>query len=164
MRLTLDLFAEPILDEKPIAFYEKLEAQLETANRSITQKLGFDPFVEGEKLREAAERSRALREDLVFPAHDGALQLHPEVMAIPPALDHHMYAFIAQAKYHGHTDPALGIFWVDSAGRSRYDEREGARFANELLCGVRSDRPVMTPERWALAIAKVREIGGKPCS
>ena len=89
--------------------------------------------------------------------HDGALQQHPEVMAIPPALDHHLYAFIAQAKCHGRTDPALSNFWVDGAGRSRYDEREVARFANELLCGVRSDRPSMTPERWSVAIQKARE-------
>ena len=130
--------------------------------RQLTEQFGNERDAEMRaEMRAFTERSRSLREDLVFPAHDGALQLHPEVMQLPPALDHHLYAFIAQAKCHGHTDPALSNFWVDGAGRSRYDEREVARFANELLCGVRSDRPSMTPERWALAIAKAREWGGK---
>lgn len=136
MNLTLDLFSE----QEVLLDRQQLEA-------------------EALVLRAATERSRALREDLVFPAHDGALQLHPEILAIPPALNHHMYAFIAQAKCYGHTDPALSNSWVDGAGRSRYDEREVARFANEVICGIRSDRPTMTPARWGEATAKVRERG-----
>lgn len=83
--------------------------------------------------------------------------LHADVLAVPPALNHCLYAFVAQARWHGFTDPALGYVYIDKAGRGIVDEVEVARFANELLRGVRSDRPAMTPERWAEAIAKVRE-------
>lgn len=69
----------------------------------------------------------------------------------------HLLAFVAQARHHGHTDPALEPIRVDSAGRRLFNETEIVRFANELLRGVRSDRPAMTPERWAQAIAKARE-------
>lgn len=63
--------------------------------------------------------------------------------------DNHALAFRAAAKHYGHTDPAL----------ASDDPAELARFANELLRGVRSDRPAMTPERWGEARAKVLEIG-----
>lgn len=114
----------------------------------------------------------------------GAIQLCPEIIQTAPALaklqaawcrlgvphpvacaahlcrssslNHHLYAFTAQARHHGHTDPALTVLGTDPGGRNLFDEREVARFANELLCGVRSDRPTMTPERWAAAIAKAR--------
>ena len=84
--------------------------------------------------------------------------LHADVLAAPPALNHCLYAFVAQARWHGFTDPALGYVYIDKAGRGIVDEVEVVRFANELLRGVRSDRPAMTPERWAEAIAKAREV------
>jgi hypothetical protein len=46
---------------------------------------------------------------------------------------------------------------VDIAGLKYFDELEVCRFANELLRGVRSDRPALTPERWREAIQKARE-------
>ncbi len=73
----------------------------------------------------------------------------------------HSYAFVAQARKHGQADPALTPLKVSPAGRREFDLAELARYANELLRGVRSDRPAMTPERWAQATARVREIGGK---
>lgn len=82
--------------------------------------------------------------------------LHADVLAVPPALNHCLYAFVAQARWHGHTDPSLDRVYIDKAGRSIVDEVEVTRFANELLRGVRSDRPTMTPERWADAIATAR--------
>ena len=157
MSLTLDLFAEPILEEKPIAFYEKLNAQLEAANKSIAQKLGFDPLVEGEKLREATERSRALREDLVFPSESVDKGADSFALGRLEDLNHHAYAFVAQARKHGSTDPSLTPVRVSAAGRREFDLDELARYANELLRGVRSVKPTMTLERWGEAIAKVRE-------
>lgn len=74
-------------------------------------------------------------------------------------LNPHAYAFVATARHYGHTDRALAPVRVSAAGRQEFDEAELARFANELLRGVRSDRPAMTPERWAEASAKAREIG-----
>ena len=73
------------------------------------------------------------------------------------SINPHLLAFVAQARHYGHTDPALTPISVDSAGRRLFDEVEVTRFANELLRGVRSARPAMTPERWAEAIAKARE-------
>ncbi len=72
-----------------------------------------------------------------------------------------MLAFIAQAKHHGQTDPCLKPIGTDPGGRSLFDEAEVARYANELLRGVRSVKPTMTKERWGEAIAKVREMGGR---
>lgn len=72
-----------------------------------------------------------------------------------------MLAFIAQAKHHGQTDPCLKPLGTDPGGRNLFDEAEVARFANEVLRGVRSVKPTMTPERWGEAIARVRELGGK---
>ncbi len=161
MSLTLDLFAEPLLDEKPIAFYEKLNAQMEAANKSITEKLGFDPFAEGEKLREATERSRALREDLVFPPESVPRGADAFALAHLEDLNHHAYAFVAQARHAGLTDPSLTPMQVSAAGRREFDLDELARFANEVLRGVRSVKPTMTKERWGEAIARVREMGGK---
>jgi hypothetical protein len=135
MNLTLDLFSESeVLQDRAVSEAEAL------------------------RIREATERSRALREDLVFPAETP----EPESTTKRVGVNHNMHAFIAQARHHGQTDPALTDFTVDGAGRRHYDEREVARFANELLCGVRSDRPTMTPERWTLAIMKARELGRKP--
>ncbi len=99
-------------------------------------------------------------------AHFAALALAVAGFACPApkrgySINPGMLAFIAQAKHHGHTDPCLKPIGTDPGGRNLFDELEVARFANELLCGVRSDRPAMTPERWALAIAKAREWGGK---
>lgn len=85
--------------------------------------------------------------------------LHP--LTKRPELDANMYAFVAQARHHGHTDPSLTPVRVSAAGRREFDVLELSRFANELLRGVRSDRPAMTPERWAEASAKARETGGK---
>ncbi len=76
-------------------------------------------------------------------------------------LNHHAYAFVAQARHAGLTDPSLTPVQVSAAGRREFDMDELARFANELLRGVRSIRPTMTPDRWGEAIAKVREMGGK---
>ena len=73
----------------------------------------------------------------------------------------HAYAFVAQARKHGLTDPALNPVQVSTAGRREFDLDELARYANELLRGVRSIKPTMTPERWAQATAKAREQGGK---
>lgn len=73
----------------------------------------------------------------------------------------HAYAFVAQARKHGLTDPALTPVQVSTAGRREFDLAELARYANDLLRGVRSIKPTMTPERWAQATAKAREIGGK---
>ena len=162
MSLTLDLFAEPIQEEQPLAFYEALDAQLEAANKSIAQKLGFDPLAEGKKLRDAVERSRALREDLVFPACVN-VERAADSFAIARLEDqcHHAYAFVAQARKHGSADPALTPVQVSAAGRREFDMDELSRFANELLRGVRSIKPTMTPERWALAIQCVREMGAK---
>jgi len=167
----------------------------------------------GAELAEAAERSRALREDLVFPAEepnegsilrkahscpncdgqgvltdfgvetcevcrgskaltDAELAAFASCVNVEKAADSfalarledqwpHAYAFVAQARKHGQADPALTPVKVSPAGRREFDMAELARYANELLRGVRSDRPGMTPERWAQATAKVREIGGK---
>lgn len=73
----------------------------------------------------------------------------------------HAFAFVAQARKSGSTDPSLTPVQVSAAGRREFNLDELARYANELLRGVRSTRPTMTPERWGEAIAKVREIGGK---
>ncbi|WP_395138514.1 hypothetical protein [Armatimonas sp.] len=99
-------------------------------------------------------------------AHFAALALAVADFACPASnrgysINPGMLAFIAQARHHGQTDASLKPIGTDAGGRNLFDEVEVARFANELLCGVRSDRPSMTPERWALAITKAREIGGK---
>lgn len=73
---------------------------------------------------------------------------------------HAAYAFVAQARKHGSTDPSLTPVRVSAAGRREFDLDELARYANEVLRGVRSTRPTMTPERWGEAIEKVRELGG----
>jgi hypothetical protein len=134
--LTLDLFAEP----------EPTVAQMQAAS---------------EVLREATERSRALREDLVFPSEPVAKGADSFALARLEDLNHHAYAFVAQARTYGSTDPSLIPVQVSSAGRREFDMDELARFANELLRGVRSIKPTMTPERWGEAIQRVREIGGK---
>ena len=99
-------------------------------------------------------------------AHFAALALAVADFACPASkrgysINPQLLAFVAQARHHGHTDAGLVPTSTDSGGRRLFDEREVARFANEVICGVRSDRPTMTPERWALAIQKAREIGVK---
>lgn len=69
----------------------------------------------------------------------------------------HALAFAAIALRHGHTDKSLTPIHKNTAGQNFFDERELARYANWLLRGVRSDRPTMTPERWAEAISVVKE-------
>lgn len=101
-------------------------------------------------------------------AHAPTSEVHKIGASAHKTPDHLLLAFVAQARHHGHTDPALTPISVDSAGRRLFDEVEVTRFANELLRGVRSDRPAMTPERWSEAarcaahrteaIAKTREV------
>lgn len=73
----------------------------------------------------------------------------------------HAYAFVAQARKHGAKDPSLTPVVVSAAGRREFDVLELSRYANELLRGVRSDRPALTPERWGEAIVVVRGMGGR---
>lgn len=87
----------------------------------------------------------------------GGLDLEFARFAKHRSIDPHPYAFIAQARHHGHTDPCLEPVAITEGGRRLFNEIEVIRFANELLRGVRSDRPGMTPERWAEAIQKVRQ-------
>lgn len=203
LSLSFDLFSE--IEDEPTV--EQIEAN-------------------GKEHREATERSRALREDLVFPPTETSLlPLGRSTVRIPDGASHivpigesawwscdecrrdqelrriaddftdptswefmmgvvahgdvpghakaadtfalgrleelnpHALAFVAQARHHGLTDPALEPVRVSEAGRREFDLAELARYANELLRGVRSLAPQMTPERWGEAIAKVREIG-----
>lgn len=76
------------------------------------------------------------------------------------AFDPVALAFAAVAVGKGFQDPALAPTRIDTAGCRFFDERELSRFANEMLCGVRSDKPTMTPERWRLATEKVRTGDG----
>lgn len=69
-------------------------------------------------------------------------------------------AFAAVAVGKGIKDPALAPTRIDTAGCRFFDERELARFANEQLCGIRSDKPTVTPERWRLATEKLRAGDG----
>lgn len=181
LTLSLDLFSE----EEIRADRQQLEAQAEA-------------------LRAATERSRALREDLVFPADrphscpncdgkgvltdfgvetcevcrgakaltDAEMEAFCSCVNVERAADSfalgrledqwpHTYAFVAQARKMGLTDPALIPVQVSPAGRREFDLDELSRYANELLRGVRSIKPTMMPERWAEATAKAREIGGK---
>lgn len=61
---------------------------------------------------------------------------------IIPALDHHAHAFAAVARCYAPDHPAL-VRPLDPVAL--------ARFANEVLRGVASDRPALTPQRWAQA-------------
>jgi hypothetical protein len=117
--------------------------------------------VESEKLREATERSRALREDIVFPSESVVKGADAFAMARLEYQWPHAYAFVAQARKYGSTDPSLTPVRVSDAGRREFDLDELARYANELLRGVRSIKPAMTPERWGEATVKVRELGAK---
>lgn len=139
MSLTLDLFADP--EPSPALDLAALA-------------------VEGERLRVSAERSRSLREDLDFTnvreAYCGKSEL-PSSASEPQATSVHALAFAAIACKHGHEDKSLIPIHRNSGGQNFYDETELARFANWLICGVRSDRPSMTPARWAEAISIVKE-------
>lgn len=135
--LTLDLFADP-------------EPALVPAPKPLVEFSAH--LVEGKSPAEVA--------------HFAALALAVADFACPASkrgysVNAGMLAFIAQAKHHGQTDPCLKPLGTDSGGRNLFDEAEVTRYANELLRGVRSTRPTMTPERWGEAIAKVREMGGK---
>jgi hypothetical protein len=83
---------------------------------------------------------------------------HPRLVPTTPGFDADLLAFVAQARHYGHTDPSLTPVAVTEARRRIFDELEVIRFANELLRGVRSDRPRMTPERWREATLKAREV------
>lgn len=74
--------------------------------------------------------------------------------------DLHAYAFAAVARYYGHADSALSPCFISTSGRRQHNLTELTRFANELLRGVRSDRPAMTSERWGEATARVLELAG----
>lgn len=80
----------------------------------------------------------------------------PAVLSLR-AFDPTALAFAAVAIHAGIKDPALAPTRIDTAGCRFFDERELSRLANELLCGVRSDKPKMTPERWRLATEKVQK-------
>lgn len=153
MSLTLDLFADP--EPAPAVDVDLI---ISKDRGGVTAHIhGFEDM--------ASETQKALGNVV-----QSVVALAQEVLAtaVPDptttkklGLDHSMYAFIAQAKHHGHTDPSLTPACVTEAGQRIYEEAEVARFANEVLRGVRSIKPTMTPERWALAIEKVRELGGK---
>jgi hypothetical protein len=137
MSFTLDLFAEtepaPVVTAH-IPGFEKMKPETQQALGNMVQAV-YDAADRGELPSIATTKKLGL--------------------------DHAMYAFIAQAKHYGMTDPSLTPACVTEAGQRIYEEAEVARYANELLRGVRSVKPTMTKERWALAIQKVRELGGQ---
>lgn len=141
--LTLDLFAEP--EPAPVVTahipgFETMKPETQEALCTMVQ-VAYDAASRGE-----------------LPGPRGADAF---ALARLEDLNHHAYAFVAQARKHGSTDPSLNPVQVSAAGRREFDLDELARYANELLRGVRSIKPTMTKERWGEAIAKVREIGGK---
>lgn len=79
----------------------------------------------------------------------------------PRAIDNHALAFVAACKSAGLTDPALKPVTVSAIGRCDYDVVELSRLANELLRGVRSDRPELTPARWQAAGEAARQKFGR---
>lgn len=130
--LTLDLFTEPEPTPAPL---------IEISVQGIEHK-------SPEQIAHLSLLALAVA-DSACPAHQRGYSINP-----------HLHAFIAQARHAGLADPALEPIRTDGAGRRLYDEREVARYANELLRGVRSDMPPMTPKRWAEAIQAVREGKG----
>lgn len=80
----------------------------------------------------------------------------------PNATSNHVLAFVAACKSAGLTDPALKPVTVSGIGRCDYDVVELSRLANELLRGVRSDRPELTPARWKEAGEIARQRGARP--
>lgn len=143
MSLTLDLFAEP--EPTPVVTahipgFETMKPETQEALCTMVQ-VAYDAASRGE-----------------LPGPRGADAF---ALARLEDLNHHAYAFVAQARKHGSTDSSLTPVQVSAAGRREFDLDELARYANELLRGVRSIKPTMTKKRWGEAIAKVREIGGK---
>lgn len=160
MNLTLDLFADP----EPASEIEvDVDLIVSKDHGGVTAHIhGFEEMApETQKsLGDVVQSVVALAQEVLDTASRGELPDHATAKKL--GLDHHMYAFIAQARKHGHTDPALTPACVTEAGVRIYEEAEVKRFANELLRGVRSIRPAMTPERWGEAIQRVREMGEKP--
>lgn len=141
MSLTLDLFADPEPTVTAhIPGFEKMAPETQQALGEMVQAVWS-----------AADRGQ-------LPGPRGA-----DAFAMARLEDQwpHAFAFVAQARKSGSTDPSLTPVQVSPAGCREFDLDELARYANELLRGVRSDRPAMTPERWGEAIQRVREMGGK---
>lgn len=80
-----------------------------------------------------------------------------QVLASLPDDWRHALAFVAVCRAAGIDDPALRPT-SSEGGMNQFSRVHLSRLANRLLRGVESDRPAMTPERWAEAAQAV--LGG----
>jgi hypothetical protein len=153
--LTLDLFAEP--EPAPVVTahipgFQTMKPETQEALCTMV-RVAYDAASRGELLPR-------VKDDAIY-STELSRGADSFALARLEDLNHHAYAFVAQARHAGSTDSSLIPVQVSAAGRREFDMDELARFANEVLRGVRSIKPTMTPERWAQATQKVREMGGK---